>query len=148
MKYQTMLRLQKCLYINIYLSAIWILTVGFFLHEKMQLLGHLTKYLALTVFALFILIESARLYLGHYGNLACRVPELAGFLMLTVLMQMPLVSFFLFNPYLLSTPTEVTLHVFVWLISCLEVVLGFLALKEASSFAKTIYFTQNSQKER
>ncbi|XP_049866671.1 transmembrane protein 17B [Pectinophora gossypiella] len=139
--YRTMLRLQKCLYINIYLSLIWGVVVAFFLYVKIEALGHLTKYLSVTVYTLLVVVESVRLYLGHYGNLASSVPELAGFLMLTVLMQMPLVSFFLFNPYLLSTPTEVTLHTLLWAISISEIVFGFLALRRASNFAKTVYLS-------
>lgn len=73
-----------------------------------------------------------------------QVPELAGFLMLTVLMQMPLVSYFLFNPYLMSTPTELILHAMLWLITLAEVVFGFQALKQTSTFAKSIYLHQTT----
>ncbi|CAG9783642.1 unnamed protein product [Diatraea saccharalis] len=142
MNYRNMLLLQKCLYFNLYVFLVWILVVSFFLFMKLSILGHLTKYLALTVFTLLIIIESTRLYLGHYGNLSCRVPELAGFLMLTTLMQMPLISFFLFNPYLLSTPTEIVLHGILWVVTIFEVVLSFLALRQASSIAKRIYLKQ------
>ncbi|CAH0604597.1 unnamed protein product [Chrysodeixis includens] len=142
MEYRTMLRLQKCLYFNFYLYMTWVVVVGFFLYSKLNYLGHLTKYLSLTVFTLLNIIESARIYLGHYGNLSRRVPELAGFLMLTVLMQMPLVSFFLFNPYLMSTPVEMTLHSMLALLTVAEIVFSFMALKQASDFAKSIYLSQ------
>lgn len=75
-----------------------------------------------------------------------QVPELAGFLMLTVMMQMPLVSFFLFNPYLLSTQTEITLHAMLWLLSCFEIMLSFIALKQASSIAKSVYLSHPKEK--
>ncbi|XP_030024745.2 transmembrane protein 17 isoform X2 [Manduca sexta] len=141
MEYRTMLHLQKCLYFNTYLFVVWVAVVSFFLYVKFNILGHLSKYLSITVFILLIFIESARIYLGQYGNLSCRVPELAGFLMLTLLMQMPLVSFFLFNPYLLNTPAEITLHTMLWLLAVAEVVYSYLALKRASSLAKEIYFS-------
>ncbi|RVE54863.1 hypothetical protein evm_000630 [Chilo suppressalis] len=139
MKYRNMLFLQKCLYFNAYIFLVWIVVVSFFLYMKLGILGHLTKYLTVTVFTLLIIIELTRLYLGHYGNLSCQVPELAGFLMLTTLMQMPLINFFLFNPYLLSTPTEIILHGILWVFSIFEVVFSFLALRQASSIAKSIY---------
>lgn len=66
---------------------------------------------------------------------------MAGFVMLTAMMQLPLISFFLFNPYLLSTPMEITLHALLWFMNCVEIVLGFLALKQASSFAKSVYLS-------
>ncbi|KAI8435141.1 hypothetical protein MSG28_003518 [Choristoneura fumiferana] len=59
--------------------------------------------------------------------------------MLSVLMQMPLVSFFLFNTYLLSTPTELILHSTLFLLTMSEIVLSFIAVKRASSLAKSIY---------
>ncbi|XP_052750599.1 transmembrane protein 17-like [Galleria mellonella] len=145
MKFKLMLWLQKCLYLNVYLYTTWIFVVAFFLYTKLDILGHLTKYLSITVFTLIVVIEYARLYLGHYGNLSCRVPELAGFLMVTVLMQIPLVSFFLFNPYLLSTPTEIILHAVLWGLTLAEIVLSYLALKQASSLAKSIYLRQITQ---
>lgn len=67
------------------------------------------------------------------------MPELAGFLMLTILMQMPLVSFFLFNSYLESTPTEIILHSSLWICTIIEIIYSFLALKHASSEAKSTY---------
>ncbi|XP_061712144.1 transmembrane protein 17-like [Cydia pomonella] len=140
----SMLQLQKCLFINVYLYLVWVPVVGFFLYVKLDLLGHLTRYLSLTVYTLLVVIESARLYLGQYGNLSCRVPELAGFLMLSVLMQLPLVSFFLFNPYLLSTPTELVLHTTLYLLTVAEVVFSFIALKKASCLAKSIYLTHKN----
>ncbi|XP_062526651.1 transmembrane protein 17 isoform X2 [Bombyx mori] len=145
MEYKTMLRLQKCLYFKINLFVLWCFVTGFFLFMKFDQLSHLTKYLSATVFLLLSGIEIVRLYLGRYGNLSCRVPELAVFLMLTILMQMPLVSFFLFHPYLLSTPTEITLHAMFWMTTIIEIVYGFRALKQASSLAKSIYLstTQN-----
>lgn len=55
---------------------------------------------------------------------------------------MPLVSFFLFNPYLLSTPMEIILHSMLWLLTLMEVVFSFMTLKQASDIAKSIYLSQ------
>lgn len=43
---------------------------------QVNMLGHLTKYLAMTVFALVAAIEGARLYLGYLCNASCRVGKL------------------------------------------------------------------------
>ncbi|CAG4909128.1 unnamed protein product [Colias eurytheme] len=90
---------------------------------------------------MFTSIESIRLYLGHSGNLLYRVPELASFLMLSVFMQFPLITYFLFNPYLLNTPLEVTLHAILWITISSEILLSFQALKQASSIAKGVYLS-------
>ncbi|CAG5012530.1 unnamed protein product [Parnassius apollo] len=146
MKYQAMLNLQKCLYFNIYVYAIWLVVVAFFLYIKLDKLGHLSKYLSVTVYTLIFIVEVTRLYLAHYGNLSFRVPELAGFLILTILMQMPLVTYFLFNPFLFSTPTEYTLHATLWVTTFVEIILGSLALKQASSVAKSIYLSHSDNR--
>ncbi|XP_047021800.1 transmembrane protein 17B-like [Helicoverpa zea] len=148
MEYRMMLYLQKCLYFNFYLFITWVFVVGFFLYTKLNRLGHLTRYLSLTVYTLLIVIESARIYLGDYGNLSRGVPELAGFLMLTILMQIPLLSFFLFNPFLMSTPMEMTLHAMLWLITFAEIICSYTALRQASSYAKSVYFLQFLEKEQ
>ncbi|OWR50389.1 putative Transmembrane protein 17 [Danaus plexippus plexippus] len=92
MEYATVLNFQKCLYLNVYIYIVWVVVNSYFLFIKVLKLEHLSRYLSITVFILLTVIEFVRLYLGHYGNLSCRVPELAGFLMLTVLMQIPLIT--------------------------------------------------------
>ncbi|XP_026329921.1 uncharacterized protein LOC113237571 isoform X2 [Hyposmocoma kahamanoa] len=73
MDYRTALRMQRNLYINVYMYASWIFVIGIFLFMRVNMLGHLTKYLAMTVFALVAAIEGARLYFGYFGNVSCRV---------------------------------------------------------------------------
>lgn len=63
--------------------------------------------------------------------------------MQTVLMQTPLVSFFLFNPYLENTPIELILHAGLWTTLIIETIYSFLVLKQASSVAKTIYLSHS-----
>ena len=44
----------------------------------------------MTVLVATTIIEITRLYLGYLGNLTEKVPELAGFWLLTVLLQLPM----------------------------------------------------------
>lgn len=69
-----------------------------------------------------------------------QIPDLAGFLMITTL-QFVLLGYFLFNPYLLNTQTEITLHAVLSLLSIYEMKIGTLAVRQASDLAKVIYLT-------
>lgn len=68
-----------------------------------------------------------------------QIPELAGFWMLSILLQFPLYTFLLVNPYLQPRPTELTLNSVMWLLLQSELVTGFFALKKAAYRAKQYY---------
>lgn len=71
---------------------------------------------------------------------------MGGFLLITNLMQLPLVSFFLFNPYLNSMPVEIILTAFLWIFAIIENVYGYLELKHASAVAYSIYYAHLKEK--
>jgi transmembrane protein 17 len=51
--------------------------------------------LILFAFALLVVFEIIRLYLGYVGNLNERVPELTGFWLITIMIQLPMCIFLL-----------------------------------------------------
>lgn len=71
---------------------------------KFSLLNYLYKFVLVTILVAVMIIEVSsspssprspssqvvRLYLGYLGNLGERVPELAGFWLLTILLQLPM----------------------------------------------------------
>ena len=71
---------------------------------KYHLLNYLYKFVLVTVIVAVIIIELVRLYLGYLGNLTEKVPELAGFWLLTILLQLPLQGFLLLNTDLILVP--------------------------------------------
>ena len=71
---------------------------------KYHLLNYLYKFVLVTILVAIIIIEVVRLYLGYLGNLTEKVPELAGFWLLTILLQLPLQGFLLFNTDLILVP--------------------------------------------
>ena len=66
----------------------------------MQVLSQIYKFVLVVVYIVMACIETTRLYLGYSGNLQEKVPELAGFWLVTLLMQLPLTCFLLFNNYM------------------------------------------------
>ena len=79
---------------------------------KYHLLNYLYKFVLVTILVAVIIIELVRLYLGYLGNLTEKVPELAGFWLLTILLQLPLQGFLLLNTDLILVPIgNSTLHI-------------------------------------
>ncbi|XP_050666650.1 transmembrane protein 17-like [Leptidea sinapis] len=142
-----MIRLQKIIYLNSYVYIIWIFVIPFFLYAKRNRFDQL-NYLSATLYIMFIIIELLRLYLGQCGNLSCKIAELSSFLMLSIFTQMPLITYFLFNPYLANTPLEVTLHASMWTAVLLEIIFSIQSLKQASNIAKNIYLSQSEGSQR
>ena len=83
-----------------------------------------------TILVATTIIEITRLYLGYLGNLTEKVPELAGFWLLTVLLQLPMQGFLLFNEDLVILPMERAANVLMVTMVLLELVIGFIALRK------------------
>ncbi|PSN37002.1 Transmembrane protein 17B [Blattella germanica] len=75
------------LYFNIYFFPIWLVTVLLILDLKYQCLSHICSFIVVTVLVAIIGIEVLRLYIGCMGNLTEKVPELASFWMMSLLLQ-------------------------------------------------------------
>ena len=91
------------------------------------------------------IIEIIRLYLGYLGNLTEKVPELAGFWLLTVLLQFPMQGFLLFNEDLVILPMERATNVIMVAILVVELTVGFIALRRITKHqAKKFHLHQLS----
>ena len=84
---------------------------------KYHLLNYLYKFVLVTILVAVIIIELVRLYLGYLGNLTEKVPELAGFWLLTILLQLPLQGFLLLNTDLILVPLGNSIH-YIYLRLC------------------------------
>ena len=91
------LPLQMVLYLNVIYFPCWLGVTIMVTSVKFHLLNYLYKFVLVTILVAVIIIEVVRLYLGYLGNLTEKVPELAGFWLLTILLQLPLQGFLLFN---------------------------------------------------
>ncbi|XP_054893939.1 transmembrane protein 17B isoform X1 [Poeciliopsis prolifica] len=105
------LQLQMSLYFNMWFFPCWWVSESVMLHLKYPALPEYYKFILVTVLLLMTLIEAIRLYLGYAGNLQEKVPELAGFWLLTILLQLPLILFQLFNEAILVQPLERGVHI-------------------------------------
>ncbi|XP_050750484.1 transmembrane protein 17 isoform X1 [Gymnogyps californianus] len=123
------LPLQMSLYFNVYFFPFWWLSTVVMLHLKYPVLSDYYKFILVTIMILASLIEVIRLYLGYMGNLQEKVPELAGFWLLSLLLQLPIILFLLFNEGLKIQPLERAVHIVFALFLTFQVVAAFVTLK-------------------
>lgn len=108
--------------------------------------SELYKFIAVAVIFTVITIEAFRLYLGYEGNLRDKVvlqpklwedvififfqiPELAGFWMISLLLQFPLQNLLLLNPYFNMRILETSVQSIMVLMLIVELISGYFALK-------------------
>ncbi|NWR58139.1 TMM17 protein, partial [Bucorvus abyssinicus] len=123
------LPLQMSLYFNVYFFPFWWLSTIVMLHLKYPALSDYYKFILVTVMILASAIEVVRLYLGYMGNLQEKVPELAGFWLLSLLLQLPIILFLLFNEGLKIQPLERAVHAIFALFLTIQVITAFVTLK-------------------
>ncbi|XP_051021034.1 transmembrane protein 17 [Acomys russatus] len=124
------LPLQMSLYFNSYFFPLWWVSCVTMLHTKYPVLPDYYKFIVITVVILVTLIEAIRLYLGCLGNLQEKVPELAGFWLLSLLLQLPLILFLLLNEGLRNLPLEKAVHIVFTVFLTFQVISAFLTLKK------------------
>ncbi|KAL7867884.1 hypothetical protein SRHO_G00092680 [Serrasalmus rhombeus] len=123
------LPLQMSLFFNLWFFPLWWISEVVMLHLKYPALPDYYKFILITILILMTLIEAIRLYLGYAGNLQEKVPELAGFWLLSLLLQFPLTLFQLFNEAILIQPLERGVHIVLALFILAEALSGFVALR-------------------
>ncbi|XP_071880251.1 transmembrane protein 17B isoform X2 [Anas platyrhynchos] len=127
------LPLQMMLYFNACYVPFWCLGEGMMLQLKLLLLA---------AFLILTLTEGARLYLGYIGNLQEKVPELAGFLLLSFLIQLPLLLFLLTDDHIIRLPLEMAVHSLFLAFLVSEVVAAFLALRVMTTQLAAQFYLQ------
>ncbi|CAF1132330.1 unnamed protein product [Brachionus calyciflorus] len=143
-EYASSLPLQIILYFNAYFSIVWAIGTSFL----WPILGFSSTedtrvwiILILFSFILLVIFEIIRLYIGYVGNLSERVPELTGFWLLTLMIELPLSCFLIAIVWVpLGTgdiklviaekiPMQFALQIFHTFFVFLEVIFGFIALR-------------------
>ncbi|XP_054767625.2 transmembrane protein 17-like [Lytechinus pictus] len=123
------LPLQVSLYFNAFFFPIWVVTCVIMLQLKFAHLNQIYQFISITMYVVLTGVEIIRLYLGYLGNLQERVPELAGFWLLTLILQFPLVLYLLVDSRAMPFPIERAVHVIFILFLAFDIIAGFFALK-------------------
>ncbi|KAK5645283.1 hypothetical protein RI129_006583 [Pyrocoelia pectoralis] len=133
------LPLQMALYFNVVFVPVWFVIIIIFLNDTFNCYSELYKFLSITIVVLIIVAELLRLYLGYEGNLRDKIPELAGFWMLSLLLQFPLQSLLLFNPYFNLYVVEVIAQSVMLILLVAQLIFGYQALK-FTALTQATYF--------
>ncbi|XP_056374265.1 transmembrane protein 17B-like [Hyla sarda] len=136
------LPLQMALYFNVLFFPVWFISEFIMLELKYHLLPGYYQFLLITAVTILTLIESLRLYLGYIGNLHEKVPELAGFLLLTLLIQTPLILFLLTDEKILILPLELAIHTIYIIFLKTELFVSFFVLKIMTRQLATQFYLQ------
>ncbi|XP_078522012.1 transmembrane protein 17B-like [Lissotriton helveticus] len=126
---ESSLPLQMMLYFNVFYFPFWWVSVITMLELKYEFLPYHYQFLLVTAVVMITVVEGLRLYLGYIGNLQEKVPELAGFLLLSFLLQLPIILFLLTDQEILLLPLEIAVHVVYLVFLASELVTAFFTLK-------------------
>ncbi|CAD7090202.1 unnamed protein product [Hermetia illucens] len=88
------LPLQIFLFVNVYVSAIWLVVHGNYVYEMVNTFGMIQRTLTIMASVIAMPGEVLRLYLGYSGNLGGKISDLAGFWILSTLVQLPIQLYF------------------------------------------------------
>ncbi|XP_071093451.1 transmembrane protein 17-like [Haliotis cracherodii] len=141
-EYVTNLPLQMALFFNACYSPLWMITSAVVIEAKFAYLNMLYQIIVTAVFIAYSIIEIVRLYLGYVGNLMERVPELAGFWLLTVLLQLPLILLMTFNEDAKIVPLERAMNIVKALFIVFEVICGYFAIRIMVNYQVTKFHLQ------
>ncbi|XP_028852538.1 transmembrane protein 17A [Denticeps clupeoides] len=123
------LPLQMLIYFNMYFFPFWWVSEVVMLHLKFSMLPNYYQSLLVTGVVLLTIFEILRTYLGYVGNLEEKVPELAGFWLLSFLFQLPILLFFVTDEGILILPLERAVHGIYLLFILAESAASFIALR-------------------
>ncbi|XP_034243312.1 transmembrane protein 17-like [Thrips palmi] len=126
------LPLQMSLYFNVIFFPFWIATTLTMLSFKYEYLSTIYKFILILILVCLIIIECVRLYLGYLGNLSEKVPELAGFWVLSIVLQLPLHLLLLFSPPLWPLPAETAVEIVMLVLLLTQLGSGFFALRKSA----------------
>ncbi|CAJ0598100.1 unnamed protein product [Cylicocyclus nassatus] len=87
------------------------------------------KVILVAVLFVHILVEIVRLFLGIIGNLGEKIPAMSGFWTLTLILQLPVQLFLLFNWAVAPVPLETIMLGIHGVFLLIEIVTGFVAMR-------------------
>ncbi|KAE8742767.1 hypothetical protein FOCC_FOCC011695 [Frankliniella occidentalis] len=126
------LPLQMSLYFNVLIFPFWILISIIMLYLKYEYLTTIHRFILILIIVCLTTIESIRLYLGYLGNLSEKVPELAGFWVLSIVLQLPLHLLLLFSPPMWPLPAESAIESVMLVLLLSQLMTGFFALRKSA----------------
>ncbi|XP_073971656.1 transmembrane protein 17-like [Rhodnius prolixus] len=126
------LPLQVCLYFNVVFFPFWLAVNFIMIPIKFSKLEILYQFILALSLVAVIIIEGIRLYIGYIGNLKEKIPEIASFWLISVLLQTPLQMFLLLSSGIKSSVLERIMQSIMCIFLIVQIILGFIALKHTA----------------
>eukprot|EP00128_Syssomonas_multiformis_P007155 Colp12_sorted_trinity150504_noHs@22961 len=139
--------LQMCLYFNVYFYPFWFIGITMMQAAKTNTGRDGNILLPIIILVTMSLIEPVRLYLGFDGNLREKVPSLAGFWLLSIIMQFPLNLYVMVAQEFTIAPFERTLQGILFALLVPQIILGYRTIQVFIS-AQAIRFKLNQYQMR
>eukprot|EP01136_Pigoraptor_vietnamica_P035285 Opistho-1_new@9179 len=97
------------------------------------------KYAPIVIYIIMTLVEPIRIYLGYCGNLLEKVPQLAGYWILTLFIQLPLCLVLLLNNQFFVLPLEYAVNIPLSVMLGAQAFLGYFAILIMSRMQSAVY---------
>uniref|UniRef100_A0A8D8H5R8 Transmembrane protein 17A n=1 Tax=Culex pipiens TaxID=7175 RepID=A0A8D8H5R8_CULPI len=135
---------QLLLFINVYFSWIWLASNSITLYYEYFNLTTIHRVLSTLSLTIAAPIECLRLYLGYSGNLLDKIPDFAGFWILSVFIQTPLQIYLMTSEPVLKYTTSIVVQGFQCALLVLQVGSSFSVIRRASHFRREQFQSQKS----
>ncbi|KAK9302734.1 hypothetical protein QLX08_005353 [Tetragonisca angustula] len=139
-KTRSNLPFQIALYVNLWLFPIWLLISIVNLDAKYNNLSNVYKLLTVATFLVLSIFESLKLYLGYLGNLTGKIPELTSCWLISILIQLPLEAFLLFDRGISSHYSETLINFFMVCLLLIEIITGMIALMNLADHRAKVFY--------
>ncbi|VEL25530.1 unnamed protein product [Protopolystoma xenopodis] len=128
-EYVSNLPLQMAFYFNSLFAPFWFIGTLIPLIYEFYRMTSIYQVINCALLSICSILEILRLILGMIGNLTEKVPELAGSWLLTLLLQLPSILFFLLNENMIISSFERSIHLVEFFFVSFEAILGFFVIK-------------------
>ncbi|GAB6033728.1 Transmembrane protein 17 [Chamberlinius hualienensis] len=131
------LPLQMSLYFNVFYFPVWLAISIVMMTVKFPHLHSLYQVVLVAVLIVTSVIEIIRLYVGYLGNLSEMIPELAGFWIISLLLQLPIQAFLSFNEGTIILPMERVANTIMIGFVIFQLICGYFGIKKISNHLAT-----------
>uniref|UniRef100_A0A182WQY8 Transmembrane protein 17 n=1 Tax=Anopheles minimus TaxID=112268 RepID=A0A182WQY8_9DIPT len=136
---------QLLIHINVYFYGVWLVVTIVYLNQEFATISGIEKILSILSLVVAIPLEAVRLYLGHTGNLMSAIPNFAGFLILSLLIQLPLQIYLLLATHTISHTLATVVQSVTIAILALQIIVGVPAMRQLSAFRRKQFQAQRWQ---
>ncbi|XP_053660157.1 transmembrane protein 17-like [Anopheles marshallii] len=136
---------QLLIHTNVYFYGVWLVVAVIFLNHEFATISGIEKILSILSLVVAIPLEVIRLYLGHTGNLMSAIPNFAGFLILSLLIQLPLQIYLLLATHTIHHTVATVVQSITIALLVLQIIVGIPAMRKLSAFRRKQFQIQRWQ---